>query len=107
MRPITLEGFEKTFGRDDDPWCTFADADEALKRAAILHAVGSGPLGRVLELGAGNGSNSVALAPRAHRRTDPRGRILSAHGSRQFLAGLLFHRRRIDIRSDRESRTGL
>lgn len=67
MRPITLEGFEATFRGDDDPWATFADADEALKRDAILHAAGAGPLGRVLELGAGNGSNSVALAGRALR----------------------------------------
>lgn len=67
MRPITLDGFEATFRRDDDPWATFADADEALKRDAILHAAGAAPLGRLLELGAGNGSNSVALARRALR----------------------------------------
>ncbi len=64
---ITLDGFERTFAAADDPWRTFSDRDEAVKRAAILHALGPGPWGRVLELAAGNGSNSVALAPRALR----------------------------------------
>ena len=67
VRPITLAGFEDTFGASDDPWRTFSDRDEAHKRDAILHALGPGPFGRVLELGAGNGSNSVALARRALR----------------------------------------
>lgn len=67
MRPITLAGFDAKFVGDDDPWRTFSDADEALKRRAILHAIGPGPWGRVLELAAGNGSNSAAIAPRALR----------------------------------------
>jgi len=65
MKPITLDGFEKTFQDSNDPWATFTARDEAVKRAAILHALGTGPFGRVLELGAGNGSNSIALADRA------------------------------------------
>ncbi len=67
MRPITLDGFERTFAAADDPWRTYSDRDEAVKRGAILHALGPGPWGRVLELAAGNGSNSVAIAPRARR----------------------------------------
>lgn len=67
MKPITLDGFEQVFARDADPWSTFSNRDEAMKRRAILHAVGPGLGGRVLELGAGNGSNSVAIAPRALR----------------------------------------
>ena len=67
MRPITLDGFDAKFAVNDDPWRTFDDADEALKRRAILHAIGPGPWGRVLEVAAGNGSNSAALAPRALR----------------------------------------
>ncbi len=67
MRPITLAGFEDRFASDDDPWTTFTGRDEALKRRAILHAMGPGPWGRVLELAAGNGSNSAAIAPRALR----------------------------------------
>lgn len=67
MKAITLDGFERTFAADPDPWRTFHDRDEAVKRRAILRALGPGPWGRVLELAAGNGSNSVALAARALR----------------------------------------
>ncbi|MGN7161289.1 class I SAM-dependent methyltransferase [Sphingomonas sp. SAFR-052] len=67
MRAITLDGFERTFAADPDPWQTFCNRDEAVKRGAILHAIGAGPWGRVLELAAGNGSNSFAIAPRALR----------------------------------------
>ena len=67
MKPITLRGFDAKFSGDADPWATFTDRDEALKRRAILNAMGPGPWGRVLELAAGNGSNSAAIAPRALR----------------------------------------
>lgn len=67
MRPIGVRGFEDRFAGDADPWATFTDRDEATKRDAILHAMGPGPWGRVLELGAGNGSNSAAIGPRALR----------------------------------------
>lgn len=67
MRPITLEGFDAKFVDSEDPWATFTSRDEALKRRAILRAMGGGPWGRVLELAAGNGSNSAAIAPRALR----------------------------------------
>lgn len=67
MKTIDLSGFANKFAGDDDPWRTFSDRDEAVKRAAILHALGPGPLGRVLELASGNGSNSRAIAPRALR----------------------------------------
>ncbi|WP_242415265.1 class I SAM-dependent methyltransferase [Sphingomonas panni] len=67
MRTIDLSGFADKFAGDDDPWRTFSNRDEAVKRAAILHALGPGPLGRVLELASGNGSNSRAIARRALR----------------------------------------
>lgn len=67
MKRIDLTGFADKFAGDDDPWRTFSSRDEAVKRAAILHALGPGPLGRVLELASGNGSNSRAIAPRALR----------------------------------------
>ncbi|MBB4154228.1 cyclopropane fatty-acyl-phospholipid synthase-like methyltransferase [Sphingomonas jinjuensis] len=67
MKPITLAGFERTFSNDSDPWRTFSDHDEATKRAAIRHAIGAGPHGRILELAAGNGSNSRMIAARALR----------------------------------------
>lgn len=67
MTAIDLAGFEAKFGADADPWSTWTNHNEAVKRVAILHALGAGPLGRVLELGAGNGSNSRPIAARALR----------------------------------------
>ena len=67
MKPIDLDGFAAKFAGDDDPWRTFSNRDEAVKRQAILRALGPGPLGRVLEVASGNGSNSAAIAPRALR----------------------------------------
>jgi len=67
MKPIDLDGFDRKFDEYDDPWGTFSDRDEARKREAILRGVGAAVAGRVLELAAGNGSNSVALAARALR----------------------------------------
>ncbi len=62
MTAIDLKGFDAKFAGDADPWATFRNRDEAVKRNAILHALGAGPLGRVLELASGNGSNSAAMA---------------------------------------------
>lgn len=62
MKPVDLRGFDRKFTGDADPWRTFTNRDEAHKRTAILHGLGGAPIGRILELAAGNGSNSVALA---------------------------------------------
>ena len=67
MKAIDLAGFADKFAAEDDPWRTFSARDETVKRQAILRALGPGPIGRVLELAAGNGSNSAAIAPRALR----------------------------------------
>lgn len=67
MRAIDLQGFDAKFVADADPWRTFSDRDEARKRRAIVRGLGAAGRGRVLELAAGNGSNSVALARRALR----------------------------------------
>ena len=62
MRSIDLAGFDAKFSVSDDPWSTFTDRDEARKRQAILRGIGGRRMGRILELAAGNGSNSVGLA---------------------------------------------
>ena len=80
MKPIDLAGFEAKFAQSDDPWSTWDKPDEVVKRHAILHALGPGPLGRVLELGAGNGSNSRSLAARALRLDATEA---TAHGTRR------------------------
>ncbi|WP_448662590.1 class I SAM-dependent methyltransferase [Sphingomonas sp. CJ20] len=85
MRPIDLTGFADKFAASDDPWATFTSRDEAVKRAAILHGLGAGPIGRVLELASGNGSNSQALARRAGRLDATEGTI---EGTRLTAAAL-------------------
>lgn len=67
MKAITLTGFADKFAQDADPWNTWNAPDEILKRKAILHALPRHASGRVLELGAGNGSNSRVLAARCLR----------------------------------------
>lgn len=90
MKPINLTGFAAKFAGDADPWRTWTDRDEAVKRAAILHALGPGPLGRVLELGAGNGSNSRPLAARALRLDATEGTVEGT----QLVARAVEHHRR-------------
>lgn len=87
-RAIGIEGFERTFRADADPWRTFTDRDEAVKRQAILWALGPARLGRLLELGSGNGSNSVALAHRALRLDCCEGTEAGAALTRASVAGL-------------------
>lgn len=67
MKPIDLAGFDAKFSGSDDPWATFTARDEAHKRRAILRGIGGRRVGRMLELAAGNGSNSAALARLALR----------------------------------------
>ncbi|MEJ8630700.1 class I SAM-dependent methyltransferase [Sphingomonas sp. I4] len=57
-----------------------------MKRAAILHGLGAGPLGRVLELASGNGSNSRAIAPRARRLDATEGTIEGTRLTAQAIA---------------------
>ncbi len=63
----TLEEFDGKYVRNSDPWSTLSSRDEAIKRHAILCALGRGPYGRMLELGSGAGANSRALAARCVR----------------------------------------
>jgi SAM-dependent methyltransferase len=66
LKPVaTLEYFDGVFSRSSDPWFTRSSHAEVHKRKIILGMMGRGRLGRVLELGCGNGSNTVQLARRA------------------------------------------
>lgn len=85
MTAIGLAGFASKFAAEDDPWRTFTDRDEAVKRSALLHGLGAGPTGRVLELASGNGSNSAAIAPRALRLDATEG---TAEGTRLTAAAI-------------------
>ena len=85
MKPIDLSGFAEKFAGSTDPWATFTNRDEAVKRAAILHGLGPGPVGRVLELASGNGSNSQVIARRALRLDATEG---TAEGTRLTAAAI-------------------
>ena len=85
MTAIDLGGFAGKFADDDDPWGTFSNRDEAVKRRAIVQALGPGPIGRVLELASGNGSNSAGIAPRALRLDATAG---TAEGTRLTAAAI-------------------
>lgn len=66
-RTISLADFEARFRSDPDPWRTYSRRREAVKRRQLLEAAGARCWSRGLELGAGNGSNSPALARRTLR----------------------------------------
>lgn len=61
----TLAHFEEVFSRSADPWQTRVSHAEKYKRDTVLSMLGNGRHGRILELGCGNGSNSVGLARKA------------------------------------------
>lgn len=65
MRPITLTEFEMRFRQDPDPWQTHTRRREKVKRHQLMQAAGFRRWSRALELGAGNGSNTVLLARRS------------------------------------------
>ncbi len=87
MKAIDLDGFDAKFGCDADPWSTFTNRDEAHKRTAIIQSLGGRTLGRVLELAAGNGSNSVALARHALRLDATEGTQNGTDLARKAVAG--------------------
>ncbi|MEP1834618.1 MAG: class I SAM-dependent methyltransferase [Hyphomonas sp.] len=70
---ISLDDFERKFAENPDPWRTWNSRYERVKRAALGRAVGTGKYGRVLELAAGNGSNTPMLAARSLRLTSTEG----------------------------------
>lgn len=85
---ISLQGFEQTFAQDADPWKTWTSRYEAVKRDALAKAVGAGRHGRVLEVAAGNGSNTRMLASRALRLTATEGTASGTKLLREATEGL-------------------
>ena len=86
-RAIDLAGFEAKFRALGDPWQTFTARDEAIKRERIVRALGNRPVGRLLELASGNGSNSQRLATRALKLDACDGSASAAALTRRALAG--------------------
>lgn len=85
---ISLHGFEQSFAQDADPWNTWASHYEAVKRDALTKSVGAGRHGRVLEVAAGNGSNTRMLASRALRLTATEGTASGTRLLREATEGL-------------------
>ncbi len=61
-RHADIAHFESLFARSKDPWGTRHRHDEAYKRQTIIRLLPPHAVGRLLELGCGNGSNSAVLA---------------------------------------------
>lgn len=78
-RAISLAGFEDKFAANSDPWRTRSSAYERRKRDDLSHVVGPGRHGRVLEVAAGNGSNTPMLSCRALRLTVTEGTSSGVH----------------------------
>lgn len=60
--PASLTHFERVFSQSADPWQTKSSFAELHKCKTILALLGARKHGRILELGCGNGSNSVYLS---------------------------------------------
>jgi predicted TPR repeat methyltransferase len=67
--------FEARYRAEADPWQTLASEYEAGKRERTLAACGPGPFGAAIDLGAGLGLLSEALAPRCEH-------VVAVDGSR-------------------------
>lgn len=68
-RKDTLDHLTRLYAASDDPWNHRSSAYEAAKYAASLTAIGPGPFREALEIGCGNGTLAVQLAPRCARLT--------------------------------------
>lgn len=66
-KPIDVEGFEKMFAVDPDPWNYATSRFERYKRDVLMRAVGLETYGRGLELACANGENTAVLSSRCLR----------------------------------------
>ena len=66
-RAIDIEGFEKMFAVDPDPWNYATSRFEKYKRDVLMRAVGSRTYGRGIELACANGENTAVLSSRCLR----------------------------------------
>ncbi|WP_405401885.1 SAM-dependent methyltransferase [Paracoccus sp. Ld10] len=64
-----MDHLMQLYAANDDPWNHRTSKYEAAKYAASLNALGPGPFREALEIGCGNGTLAVRLAPRCTRLT--------------------------------------
>jgi SAM-dependent methyltransferase len=62
---MSVAAFEARYRAHGDPWRTLTDPGEQAKATATIDACGPGPFASVIDLGAGLGVLSAALAPRS------------------------------------------
>lgn len=77
--------FEARYRETADPWHTLASEYEHDKRERTLAACGPGPFGAAVDLGAGLGLLSEALAPRCERLIAIEGASTAARAARSRL----------------------
>ena len=82
-----LAHFDALYADDPDPWDYEADPLERRKRAVVLAALGSGPLGLGAELGCGPGVATAEMAPRFARLLAIDGAVGAATLARERTAG--------------------
>lgn len=83
-----LAHFDALYEADDDPWGYARSDAEARKRRAVLAALGSGPLGRGLELGCGPGVATAGMAPRFAALLALDGSLAAVRIARRRTAGM-------------------
>ena len=69
MRPIDIDGFERLFRTEIDPWDYRNSPFEAYKRGILIRACGARRHGRGLELACANGETTLRLDRRCLRLT--------------------------------------
>lgn len=87
MKPIDVEGFERKFQGNIDPWNYAASPFERFKRGILIRACGLTKHGRVLELGCGNGETTRALKRISLRLLAVDGSATALAEAKQRLAG--------------------
>jgi SAM-dependent methyltransferase len=86
MKPIDVEGFERKFQKNIDPWNYTYSPFERFKRGVLLRACGLTKHGRVLELGCANGETTLALSRISLRLLAVDGSVTAIAKARQRLA---------------------
>ncbi len=87
MKPIDVEGFERKFQKNIDPWNYTNSPFERFKRGVLIRACGLTKHGRVLELGCANGETTRALRRISLRLLAVDGSVTAIAEAKQRLAG--------------------
>jgi SAM-dependent methyltransferase len=87
MKPIDVQGFERKFRKNIDPWNYGSSPFERFKRRVLIRACGLAKYGRVLELGCANGETTRALTRISLRLLAVDGSATAVAAAKRRLAG--------------------